>query len=53
MDRSLGAYEGYVQVPGTTLEMSRVGGFIISMGVKTRFPALIHQNSYLINIPSR
>ncbi len=38
MDRSLGAYEGYVQVPGTTLEMSRVGGFYYQHGRKDPLP---------------
>ena len=39
MDRNLGAYEGAVSIPGTTLERSRTSGFHYQKGRKDPFPS--------------
>ena len=39
MDRNLGAYEGAVSIPGTTLERSRTNGFHYQKGRKDPFPS--------------
>ena len=38
MDRNLGAYTGYVKVPGSILEMSKANGFHYQKGRKDPFP---------------
>ena len=38
MDRNLGAYTGYVEVPGSILDMSKANGFHYQKGRKDPFP---------------
>ncbi|WP_293674699.1 DUF4906 domain-containing protein, partial [uncultured Parabacteroides sp.] len=38
MDRNLGAYTGYVEVPGSILDMSKANGFHFQKGRKDPFP---------------
>lgn len=39
MDRNLGAYDGYTEIPGSILQMSRANGFHYNTGRKDPFPS--------------